>query len=589
MEDFESSSAKTKLDKGSDGSSAQGAWMCDLFERASMLEELEKTKNLESEDTYMPKPFSEVEIDEHAWMQVLATLDVSALPTGTQFCDDMGYDYIPVRMIQVMQTETSEIEPLHWIKDEITLTDISDDNGSGYCVDSKLSEQGELDDDPWVHETELEKVRILLKHRETMAFQESKPKGRTREERRKRQARSKGIKRPPPMLKGKNDYLYMVGAVDCIKAYNEWKTSFGLIQELKESKQKPQRNKPKKARTIAKQRDENKSGTPSERQSTTTKIVEDNRTHWEQKLPSVIWAYRCAYKTALHTTPFNLVYGLDAILPIEFLIPTLRVAHSLEWHGHELSKRIDELELLGETRARAVLGMYVEKRRQKRWHDTNLRTKEFHKGTLVLVYTLKQHKRKLKLRGLGPFVINEISPSGSIRLETLDGELMANHINGSRLRVYHEPLTDEMLSRLHAAKNRKTAHEEMVKATQEEAHARAQKLKQKRLYINNVKSASTTLTTSPTMPIGIEVEANLHNALLDSGADANIMPSSVYNRLRNKTTSVAQQTLYNFQQHQVDSLGLVSKLMYRAWNTLFGFMSWIADLIEPSYLASLGL
>ena len=139
-------------------------------------------------------------------------------------------------------------------------------------------------------------------------------------------------------------------------------------------------------------------------------------------MPSVIWAYRCAYKIALHTTPFNLVYGLDAILPIEFLIPTLRVAHSLEWHGHELSKRIDELELLGETRARAVLGMYVEKRRQKRWqHDNNLRTKEFHKGTLVLVYTLKQHKRKLKLRGLGPFVINEISqvvPSGNSRWRT---------------------------------------------------------------------------------------------------------------------------------------------------------------------------
>ena len=96
--------------------------------------------------------------------------------------------------------------------------------------------------------------------------------------------------------------------------------------------------------------------------------------------------------------------------------------------------------------------MYAEKRRQKRWHDCNLHTKEFHKGTLVLVYTLKQHKCKLKLRRLGPFVINSISPSGSVRLETLDGEPMANYINGSRLRVYNEPLTMDMLNRLHAAK-----------------------------------------------------------------------------------------------------------------------------------------
>ena len=41
-----------------------------------------------------------------------------------------------------------------------------------------------------------------------------------------------------------------------------------------------------------------------------TKIVEGNRSHWEKKLPSVLWAYRTAYKTAVGSTPFELVYGL---------------------------------------------------------------------------------------------------------------------------------------------------------------------------------------------------------------------------------------------------------------------------------------
>ena len=57
-----------------------------------------------------------------------------------------------------------------------------------------------------------------------------------------------------------------------------------------------------------------------------TKIVGNSCTDWELKLNSALWAYRVAYKTAIGTTPFNLVFGLDAILPIEFLIPTLRVA-----------------------------------------------------------------------------------------------------------------------------------------------------------------------------------------------------------------------------------------------------------------------
>ena len=77
-----------------------------------------------------------------------------------------------------------------------------------------------------------------------------------------------------------------------------------------------------------------------------TKVVGQSRTEWEMKLHFAVWAYRVAYKTTIGTTPFNMVYGLDAILPIEFLIPTLRVAKELEWMGHELSDRIEDIEKL---------------------------------------------------------------------------------------------------------------------------------------------------------------------------------------------------------------------------------------------------
>lgn len=88
-----------------------------------------------------------------------------------------------------------------------------------------------------------------------------------------------------------------------------------------------------------------------------TKVVSESRTDWETKLSSVLWAYRVAYKVAVGTTPFELVYGLNAILPIDFLVPTLRVAKELEWTGHALSERVDELEKLDETRLLAIAGM----------------------------------------------------------------------------------------------------------------------------------------------------------------------------------------------------------------------------------------
>lgn len=94
-----------------------------------------------------------------------------------------------------------------------------------------------------------------------------------------------------------------------------------------------------------------------------------------KEAPSMLWAYRTAYKITIGTTPFNLVFGLDAILPIEFLVPTLRNANTLQWIGHELLDRIEYLEKLDERRLQLVAGLYAEKRRQKQWHDRNVRSK----------------------------------------------------------------------------------------------------------------------------------------------------------------------------------------------------------------------
>ena len=80
--------------------------------------------------------------------------------------------------------------------------------------------------------------------------------------------------------------------------------------------------------------------------------------------------------------------------------------------------------------------MYALKRRQKRFHDQKIISKEFQEGDLVLAYTLKQHTSKLTKRGRGPYVIDSLSPSGAIRLATLDGDLMANWISGCRLKKY---------------------------------------------------------------------------------------------------------------------------------------------------------
>ena len=96
-----------------------------------------------------------------------------------------------------------------------------------------------------------------------------------------------------------------------------------------------------------------------------TKIVNDKRSDWELKLYATLWAYRVAYKTSIGTTPFNMVFGLDAILPMEFMIPIFCLAKELNLNGNQLLEGLEDLEKLDKTCLTIVHGMYALKRQWK--------------------------------------------------------------------------------------------------------------------------------------------------------------------------------------------------------------------------------
>jgi hypothetical protein len=61
-------------------------------------------------------------------------------------------------------------------------------------------------------------------------------------------------------------------------------------------------------------------------------------------LYSTLWAYRMSVKTATCFTPFQLVYGLEAILPIECQIPSLKLVVQLFPDTSPLEERLVYLE-----------------------------------------------------------------------------------------------------------------------------------------------------------------------------------------------------------------------------------------------------
>ncbi|XP_012448883.2 uncharacterized protein LOC105772091 [Gossypium raimondii] len=76
---------------------------------------------------------------------------------------------------------------------------------------------------------------------------------------------------------------------------------------------------------------------------------------WHEKLPFALLAYRTSVRTSTGATPFSLVYGMEAVLPIEVEIPSLRVLAELKLDEAEwIQSRYDQLNLVEEKRLKAI-------------------------------------------------------------------------------------------------------------------------------------------------------------------------------------------------------------------------------------------
>jgi len=82
-----------------------------------------------------------------------------------------------------------------------------------------------------------------------------------------------------------------------------------------------------------------------------SKVVAKSKSDWHERLGETLWAYRTTYKTPTQSTPFTLVYEVEAVLPLELQIPSLRIAIQKGLTEHENHKlRLSELEALDEKR-----------------------------------------------------------------------------------------------------------------------------------------------------------------------------------------------------------------------------------------------
>ncbi|MCO5596672.1 hypothetical protein L7F22_050740 [Adiantum nelumboides] len=75
------------------------------------------------------------------------------------------------------------------------------------------------------------------------------------------------------------------------------------------------------------------------------KMVESKPKRWDNFLDGAIWAYRTTYRDATQFTPFHLVYGQEALQPIELNIPTIKLTGGyyqlMDLNGKEHPRKVN--------------------------------------------------------------------------------------------------------------------------------------------------------------------------------------------------------------------------------------------------------
>jgi hypothetical protein len=136
----------------------------------------------------------------------------------------------------------------------------------------------------------------------------------------------------------------------------------------------------------------------------------------------VLWSLRTTPNAATQETPFFLVHGAKAVLPVKITHEAPRIA------SYDETTSTEDVALARATQYQQILRNY---------HSTRVRPRSFIVGDLVL--RLKQDGHgKLESPWVGPYIVTEVIPGGTYRLQDKKtGKDESNLWNAEQLRHFY--------------------------------------------------------------------------------------------------------------------------------------------------------
>jgi hypothetical protein len=102
-------------------------------------------------------------------------------------------------------------------------------------------------------------------------------------------------------------------------------------------------------------------------------------------LPYAVHAYHTIVRTSINTTPYSLVYGIEAVMSLEIEISSLRILKDAKLDELEWARlRFEQLNLINEKRLATICHHQLYQSRMAKAYNRKVRPMIFKEGDLVL-------------------------------------------------------------------------------------------------------------------------------------------------------------------------------------------------------------
>ena len=110
----------------------------------------------------------------------------------------------------------------------------------------------------------------------------------------------------------------------------------------------------------------------------------ENKRSWDTKLKFPLWADRVTIKKSIGTSPFQFVYVIDVIFPVQLVIPVVKFIQEIKEEPDDIRRRMFQIIHLQQEREAIKDTAERHQRRMKEIFDKKVKKEMFAVGDLVL-------------------------------------------------------------------------------------------------------------------------------------------------------------------------------------------------------------